>query len=46
MYLNNKKRFNNLIKEYEIVHHKQTNFNNELQKRPFQPGFEYLNFSP
>ena len=25
------KRINDIIKEYENAHHKQTNFNNELQ---------------
>ena len=38
------KRINDLIKEYENAHHKQTNFNAELQKRASQPGFEFLNY--
>ena len=35
------KIINDLIKEYENAHHKRTNFNNELQKRATQPGFEF-----
>ena len=42
----NQKRNNNLIKQYENAHHKQTNFNTELQKRASQPGFEFLNYGP
>ena len=39
-------RINDLIKEYENVHHKQTYLNNELQITTSQPGFEFLNFDP
>ena len=42
----NQKRNNNLIKQYENAHHKQSNFNTELQKRTSQPGFEFLNYGP
>ena len=38
------KRINDLIRDYENAHHKQTNFNNELQKRATQPGFEFFKF--
>ena len=38
------KRINDLIKDYENAHHKQTYFNNELQKRATQPGFEFFKF--
>ena len=40
------KQINDLIKEYEEVHHEETNFNNELQNRASQPGFEFLNYGP
>ena len=40
------KQINDLIKEYQDVHHNETNFNNELQKRAAQPGFEFLNYGP
>ena len=33
---------NDLIKEYETAHHKQTNFMNKLRKQVSQPGFEFL----
>ena len=40
------KQINDLIKECEDVHHEETNFNNELQKRASQPVFEFLNYGP
>ena len=40
------KQINDLIKEYEEVHHEETNFNNELQNRASQPGFEFFNYGP
>jgi len=38
------KNINDLIRSYEAAHHKQTNFNTEIQKRASQPGFEFLKF--
>ena len=40
------KKINYLIKEYEDLHNNETNFDNELQKRAAQPGFEFLNCGP
>ena len=42
----NQKRIDNLINEYENAHHKETNFNAELQKRTSEPEFEFLNYEP
>ena len=38
------KQINDLINDYQTAHIKQLNFNNELQKRISQPGFEFLRF--
>ena len=38
------KQINDLIKEYEYVHHEETYFNNELQKRASQ--LEFFNYGP
>jgi len=38
------KQINDLINDYQTAHIKQLNFNNELQKRTSQPGFEFLRF--
>ena len=40
------KQINDLIKEYEDVHHVESSFNNELQKRASQLGFEFFNYVP